>query len=253
MDELTALREFGIALDPGSASARAVARAALDRRLARRPRWFHRPAAVAVVAIVAVIVAGGAFALTRYVIVGSPAPQDVQSQEALISGVKATLRSHASTTGVLVDQTKAAAVVSTDSGPVYLWVAPTRDGGDCQYLDITAAKQPDGNPNLEGGCTSSSGHPFAIDASFPWTRLPDGKGLALVYGYAEDPATKIQIHFQSGATKTADMNGRYFMVEVPAGDSPGLADQVISLDAVASDGSVIATETKGQIAPPAHP
>ena len=251
MDELTALREFGIALDSGSASARAVARAALDRRVVRRPRWFHRPAAVGAVAIAAAIVAGGAFALTRYVIVGSPASQDVQSQETLISGVKATLRSHARTTGVLVDQTKAAAVVSTESGPVYLWVAPTRDGGDCLFLDVAVAPQPDGNPNLQGGCTT--GHPYAVDASFPWLRLPDGKGLALVYGYAQEPATKIQIHFQSGATKIADMNGRYFMVEVPAGDSPDLADQVISLDALAGDGSVVATETKGQIAPPARP
>jgi hypothetical protein len=251
MDELTVLREFGAALDPGSASTRAVARAALDRRIARRPRWFHRPAAVAVAAVVAAVVAGGAFAVARYVIVGSPAPQDVQSQETLISGVKATLRSHAKTTGVLVDQTKAAAVVTTDSGPVSLWVAPTREGGDCLFLDIAAAPQPDGNPNLQGGCTA--GHPFAVDASFPWTRLPDGKGLALVYGYAQEPATKVQIHFQSGATKTVDMNGRYFMVEVPAGDSPGLVDQVISLDALASDGRVIATETKGHIAPRAHP
>jgi hypothetical protein len=251
MDELTALREFGIALDPGSASTRAVARAALDLRIARRPRWFHRPAAVTVAAVVAAVVAGGAFALARYVIAGSPAPQDVQSQVALLSGVKATLRSHARTTGVLVDETKAAAVVSTDSGPVYLWLAPTRNGGDCLFLEVAAAPQPDGNPNLQGGCVT--GHPYALDASFPWLRLPNGKGLALVYGYAQEPATKVRIHFQSGAISTAEMNGRYFMVEVPAGDSPDLADQVISLEALASDGSVIATETKGQIAPPAHP
>jgi len=251
MDELTAVREFGNAVDPGTTSARILARAALDRRLRRRPVRLHRPAAVGVAAAVAAMIAGGAFALTRYVFVGSPAPQDVQSQVELIDGVKASLRSHARTTGVLVDQTKAAAVVNTASGPVYLWVAPTRGGGDCQYLEIAAAMQPDGEPNLEGGCTA--GHPFAIDASFPWTRLPDGKTLALVYGYAQEPATKIEIHFQSGATKTGDMNGRYFMVEVPAGDSPGLADEVVSLDALATDGRVIATETKGQIAPPAHP
>ena len=116
---------------------------------------------------------------------------------------------------------------------------------------MVAAPQPDGKPNLEGGCRQDT--PYALDASFPWLRLPDGKGLALVYGYAQEPATRSQD--RSPERRHQDRaDGRPLLPGRGARrDSPGLADQVGSLDAVASDGSVIATETKGQIAPPAHP
>ena len=131
-----------------------------------------------------------------------------------------------------------------------MWVAPTQSGGYCQYLELADLKQPGGKPNLQGGCTT--GHPFAIDASFPWMRV-GGKTVALVYGYAQEPAAAVQIHFQSGATKSAGVNDGYFMLEVPAGDEPSNADQVVSVDATTGDGTVVATQTKGQIAPPARP
>lgn len=249
MDELTALRDFGPVTDPSAASARLVARAALDRRIAHRRSWMRRPLAVGIAAASAAVMAGGAFALSRYVFVGSPASQAVQRQVELIDGVKATLRSHARTTGVLIDQTTAAVVLDTAAGPAYLWVAPTQGGGYCQYLDLANLTQPGGEPNLMGGCTT--GRPFALDASFPWMRVGE-KTVALVYGYAQQPATTVQIHFQSGATKSADINDGYFMVEVPAADGPGSADQVISVDATAADGTVVATQVKGQIAPEAR-
>jgi hypothetical protein len=131
-----------------------------------------------------------------------------------------------------------------------LWVTPTSSGGHCLYLDLANLRQPDGAPNLTGGCTN--GHPYALDASFPWMRV-SGKPVSLVYGYAAAPATRVQLHFQSGATKSADMNGRYFMVEVAAGESPGAADGVVSVDAVAHDGQVVASQVKGKIAPSATP
>jgi hypothetical protein len=249
MDELTVLRDLGPATDPGTASARLVARAALDRRIADRRSWLRRPLAVGITTASAAVMAGGAFALSQYVFVGSPASQAVERQVEQIDGVKATLRSHARTTGVLVDQTKAAVVLDTVAGPAYLWVAPTRGGGYCQYLDLANGTQPGGGPNLTGGCTT--GHPFALDASFPWTRVGE-KTVALVYGYVQQPATTVQIHFQSGATKSADINDGYFMVEVPAGDGPGSADQVTSVDALTSNGTVVATQVKGRIAPTAR-
>jgi hypothetical protein len=247
MDELTALRSFGNAVDPGTTSARVVARAALDRRLRGRYSWLHRPVALGVAASAAAVVAGGAFALTEYVFVGSPASPAVQRQVEMLDGVKATLRSHAKTTGVLVDQTKAAVVLDTAAGTAYLWVAPTRDGGYCQFLELANLAQPGGEPNLTGGCTTDP--TFALDASFPWMRVGE-KTVALVYGYAQQPATSVQVNFQSGATKSANINDGYFMVEVPAGDGPGSADQVVSVDATAADGAVVATQIKGQIAPP---
>jgi hypothetical protein len=217
---------------------------------AQRRRWAHRPVLVAAAAVVASVLAGGAFALAHYVFVGAPAPADVQAYVEFESGVKATLQSHAATTGVIVSETKAAAVLDTAGGPAYLWLSPTTSGGYCLYLDFAHDRQPNGAPNMSGGC--ARGHAFAIDATFTWTRVAQTP-VSLVYGYAEAPATRMQLHFQSGATKSANINGRYFMVEVPAGEGPGAADKVVSVDAVASDGHVVATQVNGQIAPPATP
>lgn len=218
--------------------------------LTRRKRWAYRPALVAAVVVVACVLAGGAFALAHYVFVGGPAPADVQAQVEFESGVKATLQSRAATTGVIVSATRAAAVLDTAGGPAYLWLAPTTSGGYCLFLDFAHLRQPNGAPNISGGCALR--HAFAIDATFDWGRVSQTP-VSLVYGYAEAPATRVQLHFQSGATKSADLNGRYFMVEVPAGEGPGAADKVVSVDAVANDGHVVATQVNGQLAPPAAP
>jgi len=236
------------------ASEKAPRRSFPETKPRRGSRWTMRPALVGAAVSLAAVFAGGAFALAHYVLVGSPAPPDVQAQVEFTSGVKQTLESHAATTGVIVSATKAAAVLDTVGGQAYLWVAPTTSGGYCEYLDFANLRQPNGAPNLSGGCTA--GHPFALDATFDWQRVGQPvarQPVALVYGYAQSPATKIVLHFQSGATKIADLNGRFFMVEVPAGESPGMADQVISVDALASNGDVIATQENGQIAPAAKP
>jgi hypothetical protein len=235
------------------ASERRGRRSFFETLRARRSPWTTRPALVGAVVGLAAVLAGGAFALGEYVFVGEPAPADVQAQVEFNSGVKETLQSHAALTGVIVSQTKAAAVLNTVGGPAYLWVAPTTTDGYCLYLDFANLRQPDGAPNMSGGCTT--GHPFALDATFNWERVgqPARQPVALVYGYAAAPATRVELHFQSGATKDADLNGRFFMVEVPAGESPGMADQVTSVNAFGSDGKLIATQKNHVIAAPTTP
>jgi hypothetical protein len=58
---------------------------------------------------------------------------------------------------------------------------------------------------------------------------------------------------ECGATKSSEINDGYFVFEVPAGDGPKSADQVISVDATAAEGALVATQTRGQFALPAHP
>jgi hypothetical protein len=243
MDELARIRAFGIDADLDATSARAAARRALDLRLDHR-LWFRRRAALVVVMIVAAAVAGTAFAVSRLVFVGSPAPLDVQAQVEFGAGVKATLASHAATTGVIVAETTAAAVLETAGGPAYLWVAPTVAGGECQFLDFANDRQRDGAPNLSGGC--SLRHTRAIDATFSWTRV-QGHPVALVYGYAQAPATRIVVHFAGGAEKTVPVTTHHFMIDLPAGHGPGDGDQVVSVDAVDARGSVMATQLKPQL------
>jgi hypothetical protein len=244
MDELALIKAFAVNPDLDTTSARAAARQALDQRLRGRRSWFRRPAALVSVAAVAAAIAGGAFALTRLVFVGSPAPLDVQAQVEFDAGVKQTLASHAAGTGVIVAETTAAAVLETAGGPAYLWVAPTATGGECQFLDFANNRQPNGAPNLSGGC--SLRHTRPIDANFSYTRV-QRHPVALVYGYAKAPATRLVVHFVSGAEKLTAITEHHFMIEVPAGDDPGDGDQVVSLDAVDAHGSVVATQTKPRI------
>jgi hypothetical protein len=244
MDDLALIRDFAIDADLDTTSARAAARQALEQRLGGGRSWFRRPAALVVVAALAAAIAGGAFALTQLVFVGSPAPLDVRAQVEFDAGVKETLASHAATTGVIVAETTAAAVLETASGPAYLWVAPTVTGGECQFLDFANDRQPNGAPNLSGGC--SLRHTRPIDATFSWTRV-QGHPVALVYGYAKAPATRIVVHFASGAEKITPVTTHHFMIDVPAGDGPGDADQVVSVDSVDAHGSVIGTQMKPQL------
>jgi hypothetical protein len=222
----------------------------LNTQMTGRKRWAHRPLLVAAAAVVASVLAGGAFAVAHYVFLGGPAPADVRAQVEFESRIKATLQSHAAATGAIVSETKAAAVLATAGGPAYLWLTPTTSGGYCLNLDFANLRQPNGAPNLSGGCATD--HAYAIDATFTWSRVFQTP-VSLVYGYAAAPATRVEVRFESGATKSADLNGRYFMLEVPAGESPGARDQVVSVDALASDGHVIATQVKGQLAPTASP
>jgi len=195
------------------------ARAASDSRpRSDRPRqiWL-RPLALAAAFAIAAVLAAAAYAVVRYVIVGSPAPPAVKASEQLLNQVKGELipRAH-SGTGIEVAKTKAAAAVNTSTGPVYLWVAPTRTGGYCAFLQVVGTELPDGRPNLSGGCSNT--HGSKLDVSMNGISV-HGRMLTLLLVHAASPARTVVIGLRSGAQRTLTLSGSQFLVsEVQASD-----------------------------------
>jgi hypothetical protein len=201
----------------------------------RRP--LLRPLVLAVALALAAILAAAAYAVVRYVIVGSPAPPSVKADEKLLNTVKGELipRVHPGS-GIEVAKTQAAAVLRASTGPVYLWVAPTIRGGYCAFLQIAGVPSlPDGRANLSGGCTNPPRPRISI--GFQATRVHDGRLLGLVVGYAAPPARRVRVRFASGSTHTFTLSASGFVL---AEIDP--SDQVRTITALDKRGIVVARE-----------
>jgi hypothetical protein len=163
---------------------------------------MHRPAVAAAVLLVAALLSAAAYAVVRLVIIGSPAPPPVRASEQVLERVQNSLSALAHSGGrqVEVAKTRAEGLLTTSSGPVYLWVAPSSDGNRCMYLQITGldVRFAAGSPFLMSiGC---------VDAQQPQALLVrvntgvDGHTLPLVAGYLPPPAKTLQLRFADGTT-----------------------------------------------------
>ena len=170
------------------------------REAAPRPSRFSRPLTLAVVLVVAGLLAAGAYALYETVIVGSPAPPAVLASEAVLERVEDAMAAMPGFRGMQIEasRTRAGAVLDTSAGPVYLWVAPTRSGSRCMFLQITGLdlRFAGGSPFLlSAGC---------VDPQQPQTELVrvntgvGGHTLPLVAGYLAAPASSLQLRFSDG-------------------------------------------------------
>jgi hypothetical protein len=245
MDELAALRELRRDARV-AATARADARRVLVEAMSRRRT---RRGAVAVVALGAalLVVAGTAYALGIRIFAGEPAPESVKNEARLLNEVKGELIPRARTgPRVLADQTRAGAVLQASTGPVYLWVAPTASGGRCVFLHVVGNEQPDGRPNLSGGCDRGT---ETLDATFAGTRVRNGRWVAFVYGHARRPVERIEIALENGRRIDAPLSSGFFLVEVP--HVPDGEVSVLEVVALAADGRVVARQRRSE--PPAFP
>jgi hypothetical protein len=210
MDELVRLRQFRRAPAP-SVAARAQAALALHRTIHRRPQRTPRPIIVVVATIAAAALATAAYAIYQSVIVGSPAPANVKNVVRLETEVKGELipREHANP-GIEVAKTKAAAAITTSVGPAYLWVAPTKRGDSCAYLQIVALDLPGGRPNLSGGC-SSGGPGFSIGIQYIRVK---NRPFALVQGRVGTIGAKaVELQFANGSSHTYPITDKYVLAE----------------------------------------
>jgi hypothetical protein len=181
-------------------------------RRTRKRRMPSRPLVLAAAFVAAAILAAVGYAVVRYVIVGSPAPQSVKDRLTLLDTVKGELipKVHRSK-GIEVEKTRAAAVIQASTGPVYLWVAPTKSGGYCRFVQVVGTELRDGSPNLSGGCTSSKER---VDIGADGSRV-HGKLLELVVGHVAAPARRVRIRFASGAEHTFTLSpGGFLLAEV---------------------------------------
>ena len=241
MDELKSLRGFRREVVPEEA-ARADARRALLAAVEGRRRG-RRSLAVAAIAGAVLVIAGAAYALGVRFLAGDPAPQAVKDEARLLNEVKGELIPRARTgPRVLADETRAAAVLDASTGPVYLWIAPTETGGSCHFLHVVGTEQPDGRPNLSGGCGRFR---TPLDSMLRGTRLRSGSWLVLVYGRVERPVARVEVAVEGGPRLVPPVAaGGYFLAEIPGvGDSRVPTLEVIGL---AADGRVVARERRGR-------
>ena len=232
--------------DWGDVVGRARVARDFDPRSGRPRQTLLRPLALAAAFAVAAIIAVAAYAVARYVIVGSAAPPAVKTSERLLNQVKGELipRAH-SGTGIEVAKTKAAVAINASTGPVYLWVAPTRAGGYCAFLQVVGTELPNGRPNLSGGCTSPPSTKLDIGMN---TISVHGHVLALLVVHAANPARTIAIRFRSGADRTLRLGTSGFMV---AEVKP--SDQVRTVSSRDAHGLLLAREQVPSIPAPPKP
>ena len=115
------------------------------RRRARRP--VRRIALVAALAVAAALLVAPAFGLggkVLDVIKGSPAPPRVQTYFASTNQLRKQMFARAQAAGiemhdryspVIASEVRGVAAIETADGPIYLWVGPTEDGGQCWLVE----------------------------------------------------------------------------------------------------------------------
>lgn len=222
MDDLNLIREFRGHAAPAPAArerARAALRSAIAGRRARRSRLLVVAAGLAVL-----LVGGGtAYALAREFLIGDPAPADVKQEAARANSFGKPIIGPPLPQGPRVrpEGMVLAASLHSSVGGVYLWRAPSDREGDCLFTQIHGTEQPDGRPNLGGGCIGG-GRP--IDVSASGTRLRDGRWLSLVYGRVDESIQRLVLELDRRRLPVP-LTGRFFLFELPEvvpGESPPL-------------------------------
>src|SRR5713226_4194016 len=191
MDELALLKDFRLqdaSPDGAREHARQALRAAMARRRVRRRYVF------ALVFAGAALLVAGAYAIAREFVVGAPAPTSVKHQFAGIGIFRGELipLPH-QPLGIIADKARVAAVLQSSVGPVYLFVAPTKSRGTCQFVWIASMRMPDGRPNMSGGCGSRD----RFGVGFSLTNV-HGQYLRLAVGWVGFSARTVVIGYDHG-------------------------------------------------------
>jgi len=218
-----------------------------DTELGRRVR----PLVIALAAVLVVAVTGTAFALERYVFVGKPAPPAVKKEFSRMNEPTRglLLPERHRPPGVLGARARAAAVIEASTGPVYLWVAPTRSGGYCEFLEIVGNGRPDGRGNGGGNCTPKDNRLYATHRG---TRVR-GRFVQFVHGQTPRAARRVELRFPNGTVKKVPVRRRFFLAEIPGRIPPaGQAGPRFTVVALTSDGRVVGRQRFGRILHPPY-
>jgi hypothetical protein len=220
MDELTLLKEFRSAVPSPSEAARARARAAIAPPTRRSRRRFALALAAGVALAVVLATSAFAFGPRLYdLIVGTPAPQPVKREVSLFvrPDPEVLRQAGARLPGVDVDATRAAAVLRSSVGPVYLWVAPNRYGGPCGFIQVVRATTPGGRPMLIGGMCYPR-KPAVVGGV--WAAKVGGRTVLFVSGRTRPGVAKVEIRSRGGMPRSVPLRGRYFLAEVAVAALP---------------------------------
>lgn len=193
------------------------------RRRALRTKRLLASAAVAA-AIITILVAPGLGVGGRLadLIEGTPAPPAVQNSFATNDEQRQKLFAYAAAAGhqlharfSRVDPTRARgiAVVDAPGGPIYLWAAPTADGGQC-WLIQAGADPATGRPYGIGSCDETDGH-GAIVPDVAWTA--ERPSVKIVHARVYDSAiTRLDVEVVGAEPLTLPVASGHALGIVPA-------------------------------------
>jgi hypothetical protein len=213
---------------------------AVRRRARRRGR---RAALIAAVLVAAALLVAPAFGIGRVLdlIQGRPAPPGVKTTFAASNTLREQLLAHEGAAGrqlrdrysrVIPSEARGVAAIESADGPIYLWAAPTEDGGQC-WLIQAGGDPATGRPHGFGSCDDPD-RTGAIRPSGPaWTIERPSIAIMHVRIY-DDAITRVQIEFEDAADVS---------LPVVSGHALGTVSKEARLQAIAGrseDGEVVA-------------
>jgi len=116
--------------------------------------------------------------------------------------------------GVIAARTRRVLAVETSVGPVALWAAPTRAGGECWLLDI----------DIDSGAACSPAPALADYVIRPWQSETNvgGRTLRLLSARVTPEVASVGIRFADGTTDDVRPTGGFFVRELRDDDEPQL-------------------------------
>jgi hypothetical protein len=195
------------------------------RRRARRP--WRRAALIAAVLVAAALSVAPAFGIGGRVldlIQGRPAPPAVKTSFAASNTLRERLLAHEGAAGrqlhdrysrVIPSEARGVAAIESADGPIYLWVAPTEDGGQC-WLIQAGGDSATGRPYGFGSCDDpdSTG---AIRPDGPaWTMERPSIAIMHVRIY-DDAITRVQVELEGAAEVSLSVVSGHALGTVPMG------------------------------------
>jgi hypothetical protein len=118
--------------------------------------------------------------------------------------------------------------VQTADGPEDLWVAPNNEGGTCYFIDWANDPAPNGDTFGFGGCdrTNPPTSEKSIDVGLAW--VEPHPTLWTLNGQVHVPATRVEVTFADGSTRTLPVVEGYFLASL---DRETTLEQVAAFDA----------------------
>lgn len=169
------------------------ARVAAPQRPRPRRRGLVAVASAALLAALFVTPAFGIGGRLLDLIQGSPAPPEVQTYFAANDGTREKMFAYAEEAGkklhdrfspVIASEARGVFAIESADGPIYLWAAPTEDGGQC-WLIQAGTNTATGSPVGLGSCDGSV-HPNAINPRTWW--IIDRPSVEIVHARLYDDA-----------------------------------------------------------------
>ena len=114
--------------------------------------------------------------------------------------------------GVIAAKTRRVLAVETSVGPVALWAAPTRAGGECWLLDIDSG----------AACSPAPAHADYVIRPWQSETYVGDRTIRLLSARVTPKVASVEIRFADGATEDVRPTGGFVVRELRGGEEPQL-------------------------------